>query len=72
MNTDATKRAGRPRSGRSVILTLTVPPMVAARIDASAAERFELRREAVRRLLIEGLDAEVSLARAPEKLKLKR
>jgi len=63
MNTDTPKRAGRPRSGRSPILTLTVTAEVAARIDASAADHFEPRRDAVRRLLEFGLDQEALGAR---------
>lgn len=57
MNTHERKR-GRPRTGRSPIITLTVSPALAKRIDRSADDRFEGRRDAVRRLLVQGLDAE--------------
>lgn len=57
MNTHKRKR-GRPRTGRSPIITLTVSPMLATRIKRNADDRFEGQREAVRRLLVQGLDAD--------------
>jgi hypothetical protein len=51
------KKSGRPR-GLSPILTLTVSAATLARIDAVAADFFESRRAAARRLLDAGLAVE--------------
>jgi len=53
-----TEKRGRPKTGLSPILTVTVPAAVLARIDALAAERFEARRATVRHLLDAGLAAQ--------------
>lgn len=54
---ERTHKRGRPR-GQSPILIVTVSPAVLARIDALAAERFESRRDAARRLIDAGLAVE--------------
>lgn len=51
-------KRGRPATGRSPVIAVTVAPKIAARIDRSAADHFESRRDAARRLLVQGLEAE--------------
>ena len=58
MPSENRKARGRPATGRSPIIAVTVAPKIAARIDRSAADHFEGRREAVRRLLVKALDVE--------------
>lgn len=58
MPSENRKARGRPATGRSPIVAVTVAPNIAARIDRSAADHFEGRRDAVRRLLVQALDAE--------------
>lgn len=52
------RKPGRPATGRSPIIALTISAALAKRVDASGDDRLENRREAVRRLLAQALDAE--------------
>lgn len=52
------RRVGRPATGRGVVVGLTISPALSKRVDASAFDHLENRREAIRRLLEAALDAE--------------
>ena len=59
------RRVGRPRTGKSPSLNVRVSAKLLRRIDASAADHFERRPYAVRRILIAGLRAEAGLKALP-------
>ena len=52
------RRVGRPRTGKNPPIRATIPHALLKRIDADAADHFESRNDAIRRLLESGLKVE--------------